>query len=76
MVDLPHLVIDLKQNSTDVEREWVREAHDKYNKGEQLVIYSSIYKIFLAMLPRMIMLICGWMSNGLETIKIVKIFVT
>ena len=71
MVDLPDLEIDLKQKST-----WVRETHDKYIKGEQLVIYSSIYKIFLAMLPRMTMLICGWMSNGLETIKIVKIFVT
>ena len=58
MVDLPHLVIDLKQKSTNL-REWVREAHDKYDKGEQLVIYSSIYKIFLAMLPRMTMLICG-----------------
>ena len=55
---------------------WVREAHDKNNKGEQLGIYSSIDKIFLAMLPRMTMLICGWMSNGLETIKIVKIFGT
>ena len=59
MVNVPHLEIDFKQKSTNLEREWVRESHDKNNKGEQLVIYSSIDKIFLAMLPRMTMLICG-----------------
>ena len=80
MVNLPHLAIDLKQKSTNQKRnkqsECIREVHDQYNKGEQLVIYSSIDKIFLAMLPRMTMLICGRMSNGLETIKIVKLFGT
>ena len=59
MVNVPHLEIDFKKKSTNLEREWVREAHDENNKGEQLVIYSSIYKIFLAMLPRMTMLIRG-----------------
>lgn len=59
MVNLPFLEIDSKQKSTNLEREWVREAQDKNNKGEQLGIYSSIDKIFLAMLPRMTMLICG-----------------
>ena len=76
MVNLPHLAIDLKQKSTNKQSECIREVHDQYNKGEQLVIYSSIDKIFLAMLPRMTMLICGRMSNGLETIKIVKLFGT
>ena len=76
MVNLPHLAIDLEQKSTNTQSECIREVHDQYNKGEQLVIYSSIDKIFLAMLPRMTMLICGRMSNGLETIKIVKLFGT